>query len=407
MSDLLLVSSFLHPRGGDTTLLFAEWAGWRARGGVVVPFAMRHPDNVPAVSEARFPPWHAPRQSQSPVQKAAAALRATWNLTAARALDDLLRDHPVAAAHVHHLHRHLTPSILPVLRRHGVRVVWTVHDYDLVCPNAIRYREGAPCARCTGGHYAHAVAGRCKDGHLGASLAVAVEHAVHRRLRLHRWVDAFVAPSAAVAQALVEDGLPQAKVHHLPNLLSVTTGERSDATDVLFAGRLTDEKGTREVLALARALPGATVVVLGDGPLRPLLESAALPNLRVRGAATPRDVAAALAGARVAVVPSRWPENQPYAVLEAQAAGAAVVASRVGGIPEIVADGEDGVLVPPGDVAALVAAVSRLLGDDGTRRRLVDAARNRVATEREPSGWFAAMARLLWPGARHEPTSIP
>ncbi|MBM4392545.1 MAG: glycosyltransferase [Deltaproteobacteria bacterium] len=393
---LLLGSSFLHPRGGDTTLLLAEWAGWLARGVEVLPFAMRHPDNLAAPTEARFPSWHAPRESRSLGAKLLALVQSTWNREAARALDGLLRDTRPTAAHLHHLHRHLTPSILPILKAHGLRVVWTVHDYELSCPTGLRYRDGAPCDDCRGGHYAAAIAGRCKDGRLLPSAAVALEHAFHRYIDIQQYVDAFVAPSRAVAEALRADGIE--RVVHLPNLLPTGGIVSRPAADVVFAGRLTEEKGIYELLGLARALPHATAHVYGDGPLATALLSAGLANLHLLGSRPSEEVRGALAAAKLAIVPSRWPENQPYAVLEAQAAGAVVVASRVGGIPEMIDDDVDGVLVPPGDVGALVAAVSRLLGDEALRARMAAAARARIARERDAEEWFGAMRTVLGGG---------
>ncbi len=390
---LLLASSFLHPRGGDTTLLLAEWEGWRARGVEVLPFAMRHPDNLAASTEARFPSWHAPRESRSLGAKLLALGRSTWNREAARSLDGLLRDTRPTAAHLHHLHRHLTPSILPILKAHGVRVAWTVHDYELTCPTGLRYRGGQPCQDCQGGRYGAAIAGRCKDGRLLPSTAVALEHAVHRYIGIQKFVDIFVAPSRAVADALSADGIE--RVVHLPNLLPAGRLASRPPCDVVFAGRLTEEKGVYELLALARALPSARVHVYGEGPLATALESARLDNLSAFGARPVEEVRGALAAAKLAVVPSRWPENQPYAVLEAQAAGAVVVASRVGGIPEMVDDGVDGVLVAPGDPAALVNAVSRLLSDDHLRSALAKKARARVERERDADRWFAAMREIL------------
>ncbi len=390
---LLLGSSFLHPRGGDTTLLLAEWEGWRARGVEVLPFAMRHPDNLAAPTEARFPSWHAPRESRSLGAKLIALARSTWNREAARALDGLLRDTRPTAAHLHHLHRHLTPSILPILKAHGLRVAWTVHDYELTCPTGLRYRDGRPCHDCQGGHYAAAIAGRCKDGRLLPSAAVALEHAVHRYIDIQKHVDVFVAPSRSVAEALRADGIQ--RVVHLPNLLPTGRAVSRPPSDVVFAGRLTEEKGVYELLALSRALPRATVHVYGDGPLSAVLSSAALPNLHVLGARPAEEVRGALTAAKLAVVPSRWPENQPYAVLEAQAAGAVVVASDVGGIPEMIDNGIDGVLVPPADPHALVEAVSRLLGDEALRARIAAQAKARITRERDAEAWFMAMAGLL------------
>ncbi len=389
---LLLVNSFWHPRGGDTTLVFAEEAGWNARGVRVVPFAMRHPENQSSPWEVRFPPWTSPRRAGSGLERASALLRAIWSREAAAALDSLCRDVRPTAAHVHHLHRHLTPSIFPVLRRHGVRTVWTLHDHELVCPNGLRYVEGAPCFRCAGGRYGEAVRHRCKDGSRLASLGVAVEKAAHRALRGHARPDVYVCPSRALADGLADDGV-NGPVEVVPNLVTLAAEPGPPGTDVVYAGRLTAEKGIAELVALARALPEVRLHVYGDGPERSKLEG--LPNVVVHGARPREEVHGALARAGVVVVPSRWPENQPYAVLEAQGLGRPVVAAAVGGVPELVDDGVDGRLVPPGSAPALIEAVRALLASPDTAAAMGIEARRRVLANHGPEAWFSRMGVLL------------
>lgn len=147
-----------------------------------------------------------------------------------------------------------------------------------------------------------------------------------------------------------------------------------------FLGRLSPEKGTHELLEVARGLlaanPSATLAIAGDGPDRLWLEDAsraltATGRLTWHGAA--RDVTAFLAGIDVLVMPSHN-EGLPYALLEGMAAGCGVVAFRVGGIPEVVADESLGVLVEPGDVDAFIRAVKELAVDPTRVRALGQAA---------------------------------
>jgi glycosyltransferase involved in cell wall biosynthesis len=390
---LLLVNSFLHPRGGDTTLFYEEWAGWEARGVEVIPFAMRHPDNLASPWATRFPSWRAPREASSPGERLRAGLVGVFNPEAAAALAALVRDTRPHAAHVHHVHRHLTPSLFPVLRRAGVPTAWTLHDHELVCPNGLRFVEGAPCFRCRGGRYVEAVRHRCKDDDLGASAAVAMEKTLHRALRPLLLPDRLVVPSRFLADALVDDGVDPARVAHVPNLVRVDAEPGELGGNVVFAGRLTPEKGTAVLAGLAARLPAVCVDVYGDGPERNRL--AALPNVVLHGNQPRAAVHRALATAGVAVLPSLWPENQPYAVLEAQLLARPVVASSVGGIPELIHDGTDGVLLPPGDVAAWAEGVAALLGDPARARRIGAAARRRVQLNHGDALWFGRMRAVL------------
>lgn len=390
---LLLVNSFLHPRGGDTTLFFDEWAGWASRGVEVIPFAMRHPENVVSPWSVRFPSWRSPRSPGTLGARARALAHAIWNREAAGALNDLCRDHRPDAAHVHHVHRHLTPAIFAVLRRHGIRTAWTLHDHELVCPNGLRFVGGEACFRCVGGRYGAAITHRCKDGDLIASAGVALEKSVHRALRGQLSPDAWVSPSRYLAEGLIQDGFPRDRIHHVPNFVEVVAVPGELGTNVVFAGRLAEEKGIAEVATLAAALPGRRIDVYGDGAARHLL--AAARNVTLHGALPRENVHAALAQAGVVIVPSRWPENQPYAVLEAQLLARPVVASAVGGVPELIDDDVDGRLVPPGNAPALIDAVRRVFDGGGAAAAMGQRARARVQREHAPERWFQSMGALL------------
>jgi glycosyltransferase involved in cell wall biosynthesis len=111
---------------------------------------------------------------------------------------------------------------------------------------------------------------------------------------------------------------------------------------------------------------------------------------------TPRaTVHAALARAGAVVVPSLWPENQPYAVLEAMLLGRTVLASRVGGIPELIDDGEDGLLVEPGDAVALADGLRRVLADPAAARTRGQRARKRVLLNHNADTFFGRMQAVL------------
>ncbi|MFN7144905.1 MAG: glycosyltransferase [Myxococcota bacterium] len=374
--NVLLVNSFLHPRGGDTTCVFTQWRGLLARGHTVVPFAMRHPSNHPSPWEVRFPPW-LDVHGATGLRRLAAVATSIHSLPAARALRALLRDHRPDVAHLHHVHRHLTPSVLDPLREAGVPVVWTLHDYELVCPNGMLFTGGAPCTRCAGHRYGNAVRHRCKRDDLAQSAAVALEKWVHARRRVTERVDRFLCPSAFLARTLVAAGVDADRVIHLPNPVTPLPDGGPPGDTWLYAGRLAPEKGLDVLLAAARRLPSRPLHVFGD-PDRARLERAAPPNVTFHGAVPAARLGEALRGAGVVVVPSLWPENLPSAVLEAQVAGRAVVASAVGGIPEQIDDGVDGVLVPPGDARAVAHAVEALLSDPVRAAALGAAGRARV-----------------------------
>ena len=186
---LLLINKFYHdvgPAGGVGRYLVQEEQDLAAAGWEVVPFAM-------ADADARPSPWSrplraGPRLLAAPAWAAAAlgdALSLIWNREAARSLERLIVATRPDVAHLHNIYHHLSPSILPVLRRHRIPVVMTLHDLRLLCPAIHMLRDGQVCERCRGGHFHQAVLGRCVKDSRAASLLAAVETAHQRGRRLY------------------------------------------------------------------------------------------------------------------------------------------------------------------------------------------------------------------------------
>ena len=196
-----------------------------------------------------------------------------------------------------------------------------------------------------------------------ARRAPSVARRILRRARL------VIAASRELAEAA--RGLGAADVRVIPSgvELPAEVGEEAEPPEVLYAGRLSEEKG---VLELVAATDGMNLVVAGDGPLRVRMPAA-------RGFVPHDELEALYARAAVVACPSRR-EGFGVACLEAMAHGRPVVAGDVGGLRDLVVDGETGYLVPPRDVAALRAALERLLADRELRRRLGAAGRERART---------------------------
>ena len=190
-----------------------------------------------------------------------------------------------------------------------------------------------------------------------------------------------VVPSRYLADLAVTWHLDAARVEVLvnpaPPPVGVTPASLPAGTFV-FVGRLTEQKALPVLLDAIDRTDGARLVVVGDGPEREQLERRASDRVTFVGALPRERVLAQLAGARAAVLSSAW-ENLPHAAVEALAVGTPVVSTAVGGVPEVVTDGSNGLLVPPNDPEALAAALGRVLADDALRDRLAANAQPSVA----------------------------
>lgn len=391
---VLMVNKFLYPRGGAEVYML-DLARMLAERGVETSFyAMRDPRNRDVDTSAYFP---SPVDFEAPAGlrgRARAGGRMLYSMSARRGMSRLLADRTVDVAHLHNIYHQLSPSVLAPLRTAGVPVVMTVHDYKLVCPVYTLQSNGRLCERCVGGHYHHVVARRCNRGSLSGSTMVGFESWLHRALRSYLdGVDVFVAPSRYLARKLVAGGYSATRIVVIPNVVECAGVLTDPGDSVLYAGRLSHEKGV-DVLIDSLAGSRLELRIAGDGPQRGALERLArdrgVPAVFL-GHLAPDRLAAELEAARVVAVPSTWPENCPLIVLEAMAAGRPVVATGVGGLPELVADGETGLLVRPGDPTSLAGALTRLTADRNLARDLGAAGRRRALLRHSQDAHLAAV----------------
>jgi len=357
---------------------------------------MRHPENDPSTWEHRFLGWVDMREHRSLRSSLRLAPKVVWSREAKKLCAQLIEEIEPDLAHLQHVHRHITPSILEPLNRAGIPVIWTVHDYELICPEGHLFAPDGPCTRCSGHRYWEAVRHRCKWDSRLSSAAVAIEKQVHRLKKIWERVDLFICPSNFLAEKLVEFGIPARKVLTLPNFIDSPTNPDpwTAGEGWVYAGRLTPEKGVDVVIEAARQLPDLPLWICGTGPdLAALQQRAqAMNHVHFMGHLPRARLASLLSRAKAVSVPSRWYENFPFAVLEAQALARPVVASRIGGIPEQIEDGIDGLLIPPNDPSALAGAISKLSSDPALAQQIGLAGARRV---REQLSAATHMDRLL------------
>lgn len=393
---ILAITRTYRVTGGADTYALALQAVLEAHGHTVIPFAAQHPANRPTPWARYFPP-DLGFSAYGARDRLRALARALTGGLALAALRCLLDEHPVDLAHVHTtFHQVMPPAAFALLRRRGIPVVMTVHDYKLVCPTYWQYVAGedAICQRCAGQHFYHAIfrgcAGRGLDGLL-KGVVVALEAYWARWTRAYADVACLICPSEAMRAQIANYGFPRERLEVLPYLLPNTSflpraknpagsGAPCSSAEFLFVGRLVPEKGA---LWLAQALVGTELrlTLVGDGPQRAAIEALTrcAPNLQCVGWADQEEVRCYMQQATALVVPSLWPDNSPMVIYEACALGLPVVAARVGGIPELVRDGENGLLFERGDRDGLLAALRRLARDAELRARLSAGARARAA----------------------------
>ncbi len=382
---ILVANKFWYRRGGLERVMFDEIEWLEEAGHEVAHFASAHPKNEPSAWADYFSPYlELGGAGLGAADKVRAASRMFSNGPARRSFNRLLSAFRPDVVHVHGIHRQLSPSILTAAARHGVPVVQTLHDYHHICPADVLLFAGTEACeprRCGNLWYGAAVAGKCVRGSLAASALSAAETSWQRASRAYdRGVARFISPSQFLADRMKEAGWT-APCDVVRN--GVPRGERAlPGEGFVVIGRLSHEKGIAVALAAAR-LAGVQVTVAGEGPRGQALVDA-FPEAAFPGHLSARGVAALVRGSRAVVVPSLCLENAPMAVLESMAVGVAVIASDIGGIPEQITDGVDGILVRPGDVEALAQTMRHLEADSALASRLGAAAVETVSSRFSP-----------------------
>jgi len=395
---ILNVNKFYYLKGGSERYFFELGRLLEGRGHSVIPFAMQGERNLPSEYGTYFVSPVDFRNQRGWPDRLGGTLRILYSLEARRKVRGLIRSTKPQVAHLHNIAHQLSPSILGPMKESGMRIVQTLHDYKLVCPTYRFFAHGHVCERCLGGRYFEAVRMRCNEGSRGASLVNALEMTLHHTvLHSYRAVDAFVAPSRFLAQKIVEFGIPEEKVHHLPYYLNL--GEFSESPTVgdriVFVGRLSAEKGLGTLVQAMGDVRGLPLVVVGEGPLeedlRRQAERVAPGRIQFVGHLDGRALREAVAGARCVVVPSEWYENSPLTIYEAFAMGRPVVGSRIGGIPELVLHEKTGLLFETGSAENLSKALERLADDPRLARTLGRQARAHVETLCDPERHLARL----------------
>jgi glycosyltransferase involved in cell wall biosynthesis len=292
------------------------------------------------------------------------ASKVIYSREAALKLDRLINKFKPDIAHAHCLYHHLSPSVLSVLRYHGIPAVLTAHDLKLGCPAYKMLTHDGICERCKNGNLLHLVKNRCLHGSLGISVLVTIESGLHKLLGLYRKnLDKIIVPSLFYQEKLSEWGWSREKLVYIPNYVCSDQFEPQYTPGDYFVyfGRLAPEKGV-DTLIKASIQADVKTLIVGTGPYEGHLKSIACcsDNIKFLGRKEKEELWSIVRGARGIVLPSEWYENAPMSILEAYANGKPVIGARIGGITEMILEEETGYLFKSGNVNELAALLQQV-----------------------------------------------
>ncbi|HEY4280578.1 MAG TPA: glycosyltransferase family 4 protein [Conexibacter sp.] len=364
---------------------------YRAAGG-----EERVVDELASLLEARGHAVARLERDSSSVGRADAAVALIRGGAAEEEVSAAVAAHRADVLHAHNIHPLFGWRALAAGRAAGARVVLHLHNYRFTCAIGVAYRDGAPCHRCRGRDTRPGLRHRCR-GSLPES-AVYATALSSQQPRLLELVDRFVAVSDAQARVLAGFGVPRERVDVVRNAVgSFASASRAVAGRyALAAGRLVEEKGFDMAIAAARGA-GVPLMIAGEGPELERLRGVAGEGASSSGPASAVTFLGQLSGeelaevrrdAAVVLAPSRWEEACPMAVVEALADGVPVLASDLGGMPELV--GAESAL-PARDADAWSGALRTLWDDTALRARRGAEALERAQSRHTPAAQYGAL----------------
>ncbi|MFZ5802845.1 MAG: glycosyltransferase family 4 protein [Candidatus Omnitrophota bacterium] len=389
MKRVLIVNKYHFVSGGAERYFLSVMEAMKKRGIEPIPFSIRYPQTLPSPYERYFIE-PVVRGSAAKIQNQRPSWRERWTLfreavyngRAARAVSRIIDEQAPEIAYFLNFNTHISPSAIEACVQKGVPVVMRMSDFNLVCSSNMYYRDGHPCMDCKKGLH-HAVIHRCVHGSFMRSLANVMALTFHRRWKIYDRVSAFICPSLFMKGELEELGIPASKVHHLNTFAGIQEKGTPDLKEpyFLFIGRLAPYKGVdiavRAFAKLRGEHPQVRFYVVGDEGdadaerVRTVIRDCGADNVHLLPfERNKQQVLSWIRKSLAMVVPSEFYENLPNTILESFSCGRPVIATRLGCLPDIVKEGEYGLLYEFGSSEDLAGKIDLFIRRPEERERM-------------------------------------
>ena len=299
-------------------------------------------------------------------QKLSLFFNSIFSFSVYRKIKEIIEKEKPDIAHIHNVFPLLSPSIYYALKNMKVPIVQAVHNYRFLCPNGLFLtNKGQICERCKKGNFFNAIVKKCYRNSYLQTMVMALTLYLHRKFKtFEKKIKVFITPSSFLKRKLIEGGIPKEKIIVEPHF--VKSDEMKPNYEVgnyvVYMGRLSREKGLFTLLQAWKKVPAVSLKIIGKGPVQNELENfitqEGISNVEFSGFISGQKRFGILRRAICMVVPSECYENMPYAILESFAFGVPVIASRIGGLAEMVKNEKNGLLFNPGDSDDLVKKIN-------------------------------------------------
>jgi glycosyltransferase involved in cell wall biosynthesis len=328
-----------------------------------------------------------------------AFLSGIYNPKSVNELNKIIDEFVPDIVHVHNLYPLISPSVLADIKKKGIPIVMTVHNYRLMCPTGLFYSKGHICEKCTSGAMEfNCIINNCENSY-GKSVGYAIRNFWARINNSYKKnVDVLLCLTNFQKHKLVENGFKVNNCTVLPNFYGKEGFNSKFATEsrkyVAFAGRISPEKGISNLLRAAKELPLIEFRIAGEGEEAFIKKLEIPPNVRMLGMLNPDELSHFYEGARFIVLTSKWYEGFPMVIPEAMAHGLPIIAPKMASFPEIVTENINGLLFKPNDLTSLLTTIKTLWGEKELLEQMSHNNIKKVSTEFDKDNYISRLETI-------------
>ena len=371
---ILLVNKFHYIRGGSEKYYFELAKLLKKNGHEICFFSTKNEKNIVTGDKEYFV-----EEINLNNKNIFNALKIIYSFKNKKMMEKALVEFKPDLVHINNFQRQLSASIIDVINKKNIPIVFTAHDLQAICPAITMLdNQGKNCEKCTGGKYINCIKKKCNKKSRLKSILGAIEGYYYRIRKIYtKKIDVIITPSKFYKQKLIKDGINKNKIKVINNF--VTINSRELITDnnnyILYIGRLSKGKGIYNLINAFLKLNKGELHIAGVGEeydnIKNIITKEKLENkIKLLGYLKEKKIEEEISNCKFVVVPSIWYENCPYSVLEALILGKAIIASKVGGIKELIKDNKNGLLYEPNNIEELKNKMDELYENENKRKQI-------------------------------------
>lgn len=362
---ILLVNKFHYLRGGSEKYYFELAKLLKSHGHTVAFFSMKNENNIKTGNREYFVD-----EIDMNTGSKFEALNVIYSKKNKVLMEKALEEFKPDIVHINNFQRQLSASIIDAVKEKNIPLIMTAHDLNPICPASIMLYNGEVCEDCITKGYTSCIKKKCIKNSMLKSVLGYIEKKYYDLHKMFCKVDCIISPSEFNKNQLLKGKLKCNDITVIHNFVNET--EKTDYTlgdCAFYFGRLSREKGILNLVEAINNIPGARLIIAGDGPekenIQAYIKEHKLENrITLLGYLNQNDIRENIRKCRFVTVPSIWYENCPYSILETMEIGKPIIGSKIGGIPELIQNGINGFTYEHNDVTELTNILIKMFGND-------------------------------------------